>query len=217
MSNESLLYHIHTLGTPYDPLWKPGSTFTVKQGERNHFLRYCDTATIGIHHPNGPTIPISQAINKYQEAPEKLWHQHCRTLLQQAGKAVKEMGMYIREVIFEEIRRNQFSDLPSRLSCIWLCDAAGITHWWPRLRSDNKIILKTRVVGTFHRANPAFLIADSIGHDELRSLARKYWSGETVRNEPSEELLFCGQIHVLHQYNDLAAFMDRGAQERDYR
>lgn len=208
-TNESRLYHIHTLGTPHDALWTPDSAFIVKQGERNHFLQYYDTATIGIHLPDSPTMPISRAIRMFEAMPEEDWHRNCRILLQQAGKAVKEMGTYIREIIFEEIRRNEFPDLPSRVNCVWLCDASGISYWWPRMHSGKKVILEAHVVGTLHRANPDFLVSDSISHDELRALARKYWGGENVRNQSNEELLFYGEVRVLHQYDDLATFTER--------
>lgn len=209
MNNHSVLYHIHTFGTPHDARWATGSTFINRQGERNLFLQYYDTATIGIRVSNGPTIPISHAVKQLKNTPDDQWHQHCRLLLEQAGKAVKEMGTYIREVIFEEIRRDEFPDLPSRMSGIWFCDAAGIAYWWPRMHSGKKAIFETSVTGTLHRANQDFLVNDSIGHNELRDLARRYWSGENVRNRPEEELLFCGEVRVLRRYEDLATFTEK--------
>lgn len=77
------------------------------------------------------------------------------------------------------------------------------------MHSGKKIILDTQVVEAIHRANPKFLVSDSISHGELRSLARKYWGGENVRNQPDEELLFCGEVRVLHQYDDLDALTGR--------
>lgn len=203
------MYHIHKLGTPYDSLWTPGSTFVVEQDKRNLFLRHYDSMTIGVHSSDSRTIPISAAIRGFKEMPEDLWHQNCRVLLDQAAKAVKELGTYIREIIFEEIRSAEFPDHPSRMSCVWLCDAAGIPYWWEHTHSGSKVIFEVHATGICHRANQDFLVSDSISHDELRNKARRYWRGENVRGQPEEELLFCGEVRVLRQYNDLAAFTER--------
>ena len=201
-----LFYHVHKIGGQSDHCWRVGSTFSIGKDTRNDFIKYYDNATIGVHSTDGKTIPMSAAIRNFSNMPHDLQQKNYATFLQLAGKAIKEMGTYIREVIFEEVRKKEFSQLPSRMNCIWLSEAKDVSYWWPRVHSGNKAIFKVSATGFLHRANPSHLISDSIAHNKLRSFAKKYWMGEGVNNKSEEELLFEGTITVLDEYQDINQF-----------
>jgi len=150
--NDHIFYHIHATGNRYDNLWFPGSTFNVGRNGRNEFIEYYDTATIGVHLGDNETIPMSAAIRYFRKKQNNELLQNCQVLLEQAEKAIKEMGSYIREIIFEEIRQNEFPEHPSRMRSIWVCDESDISYWFDKVHSRKKTIYRVKLTGNIHRA-----------------------------------------------------------------
>jgi hypothetical protein len=195
-TNNEIFYHIHKTSGKHDKLWMPGESFKVGNDGRNTFIEYFDTARIGVHYENGPTIPMSEAIRTFRELPIETQREHFPTYLQQAAKAIKEMGTFIRETIFEEIRREEFSSLPSRMKGIWVCEEKDIPYWSDKLHSGDRSIFKVSLTGIMHRANPENLVSDSIEHNLLREHARRYWEANDLENAPVHEMLFVGDVCV---------------------
>lgn len=194
--NNEVFYHIHTIGGGYDSLWAPGNEFKVGNTKRNKFIEYFDTARIGVEFEKGRTVPMSSAINKFLNLPIETQREQFPICLQQAAKAIKEMGTFIRETIFEEIRRNEFPTLPSRMQCIWVCEEEDIQYWSDKLHAGEKAIFKISLTGVMHRANPENLVSDSIEHNLLREHARQYWKANDLENTPAHEVLFEGDVFV---------------------
>lgn len=193
-------YHIHPIGGKHDALWMPGNNFSVGNNlEKNEFLKYFNTARIGIHYEDGFTIPMSAAIRDFLKLPIDIQHKNYQTCLQQAAKAIKEMGTYIRESIFEEVRVTEFPSHPSRMKCIWVCEEKDIQYWLDKLHAGEKKIFKVSLIGQMHRANPENLISDSVEHDLLRKHARMYWKADDLDNSSVHEVLFIGNISVREE------------------
>jgi Protein of unknown function (DUF2441) len=189
-------YHIHKAGT-YDHLWVPGNTFTVDGKERNEFIRYYDTVRIGVQiEDGGPIIPMKEATEKFLALSAEIQQKIYPIYFQFAHKAIKEMGTYIREVIFEEIRKQEFPRLPSRMKAIWVCEEKDVQYWLPWLHSGEKAIYRVSLNGVMHRGNPENLISDSVEHQLLRELARKYWIANDLDKAPAHEILFQGEVTV---------------------
>jgi hypothetical protein len=67
-------------------------------------------------------------INTFLKLPFERQRELFPICLEQAAKAIKDMGTFIRETIFDEIRRNDFPTLPSRMQCIWVCEEKDIPY-----------------------------------------------------------------------------------------
>lgn len=199
MQTGKFFYHIHKTGNRYDNLWVPGNTFRVGNAERNEFIKYYDTTRIGVHFENGPTIPMCEATEKFLKLPIETQREIFPIYLQQAKKAIKDMGTYIREAIFEEIRKEEFLSLPSRMKGIWVCDEKDISYWLDKLHAGDKDIFKVSLTGAMHRANPENLISDSFEHQMLREYARRYWNANDIESAQVHEILFQGEVFVHEQ------------------
>lgn len=203
---DKIFYHIHVLGKGYDELWREGSQFIIGD-KKNFFLDYYDNAKIGVHFVEGATIPLLHLYNALDEFKPQLREQVKNTWIPQAAKTIKEMGKYIREVIFEEIRVNEFPELPSRFRCIWLAEKKDIKMWLEKIHAGDNEIFKVSVSGKIHIANEKFLAWDTLSHNELRQKAREYWRGKELDDDSLKEILFEGDVTLVEKC-DLELFDD---------
>ena len=104
---------------------------------------------------------------------------------------------FCRETHFENIRRKEFPELPSRTRCIWLAKSyEDALYWKERLTGrDNAQILRVHVSGNIFTTFEGHLIRDSEPYDITISRARDYWSGKPAIGK--EEILFEGTLKVL--------------------
>ena len=194
-------FHIHRIGD-YTPLWNVGNRINWVQKRNNLFFDYYSKN--GLFYTDGTnSIPFRQAIERFQrESPEYKQAQFER-LINAAGEVVKAQSMFIREIIFEEVRKNYFPQLPSRLSGIWVCNKDAVEFWWKTLNAKNQKILKLRLTGTIHVADEKHLIADTFKHDDLRAKAFEYWTGSDNHTEIGQEILFEGIIDVIEEFSTI--------------
>lgn len=115
--------------------------------------------------------------------------------------APKIMARYIklvRELVFENHRRENYEALPSRTRCLWLSETEDEARYWVE-RLEDRIkpqILRVSVDGILHKAYEGHLQEDSQSMEQLLMSAEEYWSGETSGTSRSETL-FEGKMTVL--------------------
>ncbi|MEJ5074862.1 DUF2441 domain-containing protein [Enterobacter ludwigii] len=97
----------------------------------------------------------------------------------------------LREMEFENIRREQYANRPSRTRCIWLTDNLDeAVYWRERLNKDDRTrIVRVEIDGTLHQADGRYLSAESSSLPELRAAAQSYWEGTLCANSEREILL----------------------------
>jgi hypothetical protein len=102
------------------------------------------------------------------------------------------------EMEFENIRREQYANRPSRTRCIWLTDNLDqAVYWRKRLGKDDRTrIVRVEIDGTLHQADGRHLCADSSSLPELRAAAQSYWEGKLSTN-PEIEILLEGAMTVV--------------------
>ena len=197
--NDKIFYHLHALNKKHDELWHVGSSFEIGKGE-NCFLEYYEDARIGLRFAEGTeTIPILKAYYFLDKLKKEITVQAKEVWMQQAHKAIREMGKYIREVIFEEIRKEDFSDIPSRLTGMWLTEKADIDGWLKELGGQKLDIYRVAVTGEIHQGSAEHLNFDALSHRELRKNARAYWSGKGLKNNSINEIIFEGKVNLLEK------------------
>ena len=123
-----------------------------------------------------------------------------------AYTVIKEQGMFIRETIFEEVRKSYFPHLPSRKTCIWVFEKEAVEYWWNALEGQQKLIFELQLTGSMHRADQKHLINDTLDHDTLRSLAFQYWTGAEGEKSIEEEILFEGVIDIKRSFENVGEF-----------
>ncbi|NBG67066.1 DUF2441 domain-containing protein [Acidiluteibacter ferrifornacis] len=105
---------------------------------------------------------------------------------------------WIREEIFENIRKSRFPELPSRQQCIWLCTEEHLNYWLTQIHNEKRIFeVKLIQPNTIHKASASYIKCDTYPISEFEDFAEKYWSGENCDVE--SEILFSGRIKLLSE------------------
>lgn len=204
-TKNKILFHIHRIGS-WSDIWKVGSTIFWGQKETNNFNRWYDT-NILVYNFNDKTGTFSAkaALEKFLSLSSDHKQINCNQIVEFAYKVIDEQGIYTRETLFEEVRNNYFPQLPSRKTCIWVCEKEAIPYWWSKIQNDKKIF-QLEVTGTLHKADQKHLTNDALKHNDIRTNAFNYWTGSDGSKPIEEELLFEGTIKVLKEWNNLEEF-----------
>lgn len=115
-----------------------------------------------------------------------------------ANELVQHLVAYIRELIWEDVRRKEFPHLPSRQRCIWLVPTIqGVKYWINRMQVSGEFqVVRVRIQGRIHKASESFLLGDSEPMEETIGKARRYWLG-IVESPDTEEIIFEGRVKVI--------------------
>lgn len=125
-----------------------------------------------------------------------------------AIKYVDQTIRAIREVIVEMVRLQEYSEYPSRLSCLYAAKSYEDALKWKELfDSYNRKVLqivKLRVIGNSFEGDGNLLPKeDGVPFSRKIEQAKEYWKGN-VKNELSE-LLINGKIEVVEIIDDFSA------------
>ena len=111
-----------------------------------------------------------------------------------ADDLVRHFVAYIRELIWEDVRKTEFPHLPSRQRCIWLIpNREGVSFWLNRLGLEGREFQIARV--RLHIGSDEHLLGDSEPMLVTIKRARQYWLGIND-SESTQEILFEGRIRV---------------------
>lgn len=131
-----------------------------------------------------------------------------------SGKAIGDMEgaishyqNIIRELVFEKVRKEQFSDLPSRQKCLYVMpeDYETINYWWNRLPAEEKgdrVLFKLKLTGKIFKANQQFVCTTYESVSRIKELSVLYWSGTPGVRDIEDEYLFVGNV-VVEEIIDL--------------
>ena len=114
-----------------------------------------------------------------------------------AHDLAQHLVTFLRELIWEDVRRREFPHLPSRQRCMWLIPTLdGVRFWIARMGvTEDFRVLRLRVQGRIHTASETHLLGDSVSLEEAIRLARQYWLG-IVEDPVSQEVIFEGRVEV---------------------
>ncbi|MED4403252.1 DUF2441 domain-containing protein [Metabacillus fastidiosus] len=174
---DRVFYHIYrkVSWNPYS-MWELGHTYFIGK-ERNPFIKYYDL-TDCVYNQNDNQSLIS-AIRHYQ--------------------------IYVREQIFEEVRKEFFPNMPSRFKGLWVIeeDIKTLNYWW-KVFGESGTIIKLILNGKIHRGNEQYLQLTGREADFIRQQAFKYWSGSKGLNP--NEVVFEGFAKVYEIVNPQKIF-----------
>lgn len=205
-TKNEVFYHIHRTG-PHSAIWKVGSRINWVRKNRNIFNSFFDTHHFVTDNTNGNgSKHFLSAIECFRQQPVEFKQAQFNYYMEMAYTVIKEQGMFIRETIFEEVRKSYFPHLPSRKTCIWVFEKEAVEYWWNALEGQQKLIFELQLTGSMHRADQKHLINDTLDHDTLRSLAFQYWTGAEGEKSIEEEILFEGVIDIKRSFENVGEF-----------
>ena len=193
---KKIFYHIHSQNE-FSVHWKVGNTLIFSKNKLNCFSDFYETKfspQLTINQEKVPfnkgfgEINISNIVNNIDDTEYLLTKSRC---------ILKEMGIYLRETIYEEVRQEKFAHLPSRKHCIWMCDEKSLDYWISRLRHDSQVF-EVLFTGNIHRGSDEYLEADILPIKVLREKALKYWEGN-IGISNNDEVIGEGSVEIIRQ------------------
>ncbi|MFC0776914.1 DUF2441 domain-containing protein [Flavobacterium sp. HJSW_4] len=112
---------------------------------------------------------------------------------------------WIREEIFENYRKEKFPHLPSRKTCLWLCEQKDLDKWFGILYPNNRKKIIELTLGNnakIHCGNGSLIISETLNVSDYGKLANKYWQGKMHKN-CEVETLFEGRFKVINEFNNI--------------
>ena len=194
-------YHIQKKGS-----WEVGETYFIGK-EKNTFYTYFDKKGNNYYDPKSGrsinTFDIAKSMVDFLKTKRKspnLTKFHSFDKDQAIKHLFDTLGHYlrfVREHLFEEVRKEFFPDLPSRLRCLWIIphDKNAVNYWWKNLGRKGKIF-EISVSGKVHQASQQYLNITTQSFDYIREQAFKYWAAKSVENQNEYECLFEGFVKV---------------------
>lgn len=106
----------------------------------------------------------------------------------------------LRELIFEQVRQEIFTEKPSRLRCIWLIphDEPLLAAWRATINGSFHAF-EVEADGQFHIGASCYLKPVCFSGDQLRDHARRYWSEPVDVQAQQAEILCVGEIKILRE------------------
>ena len=181
-----IMYHISRENN-----WNIGDVLIAGKQE-NQFWSICKDYSKMVR-VNGVEMSIFQMID---QVPNFEVTQNNITFLYQNLKDIsKEMAFYIREQIFEDIRRNYYPLLPSRQKCLWVCEEDQLAYWKTMKEDCQRSLLTLELTGELFCGDDRWLAADTFSSVTYAERAKHYWAGE-MSSAPRKEFLFYGMATV---------------------
>ncbi len=139
-------------------------------------------------------FPVLEAMKGY--------HLNPILTLNEASDSLGNLMRIVRELVFENIRKEYYPDLPSRHKCIWLIpdDNESFRFWKSILKSKSQRVFKVIVKGKIHRASQKWLVGGTIPLNEIYLMANKFWNSDEA-GDYEDEILFVGKMTILEELN----------------
>lgn len=124
--------------------------------------------------------------------------------LEKIQKAINYSILASRELAFEIVRKNHFSELPSRMQCMFLIpdDIACMKYWWNVLKTQgvgSRRLFRVTLSGTIHRASAGQLIPlRTCSFNGWCELAKNYWAPKSSYSYDCEVLAY-GTVTLLKE------------------
>ncbi len=172
--------------------------------------RYMDLMSRGFMVPtsSGQPLPlnaIAEGMQQYLQTNQKApfmpndYHFDAAKTFSEILPVLRTQLTLARELIFEEVRKENFPDKFSRYKSIQVIPASkeALAFWLPKLKQPNAKIYKLELTGKLHRNSVDLLNVNSVPAQFIRLNAYQYWLGNHGNDAPSDECIFEGLAKVL--------------------
>jgi hypothetical protein len=190
---EQKLFHV-TVAKSYKQSLVANQTVRVGDVHNPFFQFYEGSREYPITH-NGATVNV-KAVGWLRQVRDGIISTSPDILARIGTEVAMHYVMLCRELIMEEIRRDEFNnEPPSRQRCLYACDTLAEAQHWNKRIGDNGVVCELTCTGTIHRADAKLLLGDSEPLSVTKDRARAYWRG-AGGNNPEWETLFVGEAKV---------------------
>ena len=216
VENKEML-HIHR-NDLYSDIWKIGNEILVDDNFNSHLIDHIKLSS-GVLNVNNNMVRLDKYINDVIlkiDTEEKLLKLKelsdddfvCKglyllQLLKDSRNKLGDLGIMNREEALEEVRKEKYSDLPSRYHSIWVCDEDSLNFWINKLSKD-VTIYKLLLNGNLFKSSELFLPYDGETKEKQKIESEKYWNPVFDSEESliRKEYLFQGKAKVLKLYKN---------------
>lgn len=160
--------------------------------------------------PNGQEFNcLNLSFNKEGQPLHKLGFDNAKkgifknkNLIFDLSKALSNYDFIMREFALEEVRKQQFSHLPSRFRCMFLSEDAdtclhNLQGFINRGAGSNLQAIKVRVNGEAHFVKDYGVSRLGLSFNEYKNEAIKYWSQDQHSTSATKEILFTGEVEIV--------------------
>lgn len=196
-----IFYHYHR-SNKHSSIWNVDNQIDFTTKQPNEFSHYYNDSYFYHYFEKTNLLPL-QLLNQTLEVGKHFSELELQSRFKYLHEVVREYAIYIRENVFEQVRSQYFSPLPSRKTCIWVCEADALDYWNKSI-SGEKRLFKLQLTGVIHKADQRHLVAEILPEKVLRSFAFDYWTGTDGKNPVEEELLFEGIATVIEEMAPLS-------------
>lgn len=207
---EMELYHIHKKNAQ-DKKWKEQSIIKVDENfnsvmnQRQQNFSQTMIIDHGERKKINYSIYLAYYLNKIKDLKiikrEDL--DELKRLLEIGYDMACHADFFKRETALETCRKNHFSDIPSRLHSIYLCDQDGLEYWSDIISKNNSEeieIFRVLATGKIFKTNEQLLPDELLEYEQAYKSAFQYWNPK-FKNIPNftNEYLAQGNIKVLEK------------------
>lgn len=196
--NDAVFYHLHKSGF-HDDQWFAGNEITFDGKNLNPYYYNCAffKADFRLYGQNHPLQALSALTEELTRTNYPLEITELVTLPARLSAIITELTVALREEVFEDVRKTQFPDRPSRKTCLFVCDKSKIKSWKDELGATSVSPFRLSLTGTIFRTNARYVDLNEYGTNYYRECAVKYWQGVQGDNNDYEEILFHGKAKIL--------------------
>lgn len=206
------MYHIHRNGI-YDDIWKTDNEFVVDNNYISYFNSKLDVPS-GVKCSDGSISTLDCFIEKVingLDTDEKILDlkqlnddeflkkgKYLYYVLKDCMSKMRGLSIKNREEALEEVRLENYPNLPSRYHSIWVCDEKSLSFWITKLRRESTIY-KLLLNGELFKSSDLFLPDDGETKENQKLQADNYWNPRFTNDEQEKkaEYLFQGEVKVL--------------------
>ncbi len=125
-----------------------------------------------------------------------------KDLVIKISKALSESDFVIRELAVEEVRKEKFPNLPSRLKCMYLTDKkenvlSGVKEFHKKGFGTQFQAVAVKLNGNVFFAKSVYMPRLGLSYQRYRELAEKYWSQDQNSDDKIQEVLFEGTAEIV--------------------
>ena len=179
------LFHL-TETKPYKQALVAGQKVNIGNDYSPFFGFYEGAREYGVMIPNG--VVQIKAVAWLRQVRDGLINIDALNLASNATDIAQHYVMLCREIIMEEIRRDEFkSETTSRQRCLYACDTVEEARYWKQFVGQGSTVCELTCTGTTLRADASWLLGDSEPLSALRAEHRSIGAEKRVPH-PSGKL-----------------------------
>ncbi len=135
-----------------------------------------------------------------------------KKLIIQLSKALNEHDFILRELATEEVRKEKFPNLPSRMKCMFLLDdKEKVIKLVKEMRKTKKRsylqAVAVKLNGEVFYAKEVGLPRNGLSFNEYKEIAYSYWAQNQKSKEETKEILFEGAAEIVEILEEVGMWL----------